>query len=596
MSFALETSNIALARQHALDLERALGQLGRDALGSSLDSTFSTVSGLDSTGLTNGLALRGTEASAHAVLLALSKTLQGTASNLQALSDGASTTDISYAQGFDTVDEGGTGGVDSPFLAEGFSGVESSPLYKQLPVIPIPPSLLGLEAQMVATAIGQAADANSTWGKLIGGLTEATAEIFQVANTVQAAGHGAAVDEAVDSIRSTANTSATFTANASAMRGHVDALWNAKIGMHNYVRQAIDIVAAAGAISPAHASQMDLALRSAYVPMANTALAPAQPIPVTLTSANAPSPGSIVDAGRNAVNVASTVASVIDNVQWPNSARQELVSQLSQHPGEFTTAEQAAELIDTLHPYSGAMIDPGQLGTGTASTGVLTPAPTLGGPGVPVGTAPAGITSPSVTTPGVLGTGVSGAVSGLPSHGTATPGNRAATPLPGSVPVGSGMVGAGAGRGSGGVAPGRTTGPNGADRASRGGASATARGGADSPLRGSAPVAGAPRLNGPDSPGQNGAHQGGRSTGGSAAGASTANSSHGGSAANGRPGMMMGGPMAGAGGRGGKPSAATGAKAVTSQVERAGNLRDLLGERPAVVPGVIGSWVFDQPR
>jgi hypothetical protein len=31
-------------------------------------------------------------------------------------------------------------------------------------------------------------------------------------------------------------------------------------------------------------------------------------------------------------------------------------------------------------------------------------------------------------------------------------------------------------------------------------------------------------------------------------------------------------------------------KAVTTQVERDPNKRDLLGEPPAVVPGVIGNW------
>ncbi|AWB81006.1 hypothetical protein C3B44_00450 [Corynebacterium yudongzhengii] len=36
-------------------------------------------------------------------------------------------------------------------------------------------------------------------------------------------------------------------------------------------------------------------------------------------------------------------------------------------------------------------------------------------------------------------------------------------------------------------------------------------------------------------------------------------------------------------------------RTITSQVEREGNMRDLLGERPPVVPGVIGAWVRE-PR
>ena len=50
---------------------------------------------------------------------------------------------------------------------------------------------------------------------------------------------------------------------------------------------------------------------------------------------------------------------------------------------------------------------------------------------------------------------------------------------------------------------------------------------------------------------------------------------------------MMGG--AGRGGDGEKRI-----KSVTTQVERDPNRRDLLGESPAVVPGVIGDWAREQ--
>ena len=41
----------------------------------------------------------------------------------------------------------------------------------------------------------------------------------------------------------------------------------------------------------------------------------------------------------------------------------------------------------------------------------------------------------------------------------------------------------------------------------------------------------------------------------------------------------------------GKDSEKKRVKSVTTQVERDPNKRDLLGEPPAVVPGVIGDWV-----
>lgn len=71
----------------------------------------------------------------------------------------------------------------------------------------------------------------------------------------------------------------------------------------------------------------------------------------------------------------------------------------------------------------------------------------------------------------------------------------------------------------------------------------------------------------------------------------------GGGQAGGR-GAVAGGPgMYGAGRRGaGVGSGKRGkVQAVTSAVEREGNLKALLGEAPEVVPGVIGAWVR-QPR
>ena len=56
-----------------------------------------------------------------------------------------------------------------------------------------------------------------------------------------------------------------------------------------------------------------------------------------------------------------------------------------------------------------------------------------------------------------------------------------------------------------------------------------------------------------------------------------------------RGAMMMGGaPMAGAAGQQSKQGKV---KSVTSPAEREGNVAALLGERPSVVPGVIGAWV-----
>lgn len=70
--------------------------------------------------------------------------------------------------------------------------------------------------------------------------------------------------------------------------------------------------------------------------------------------------------------------------------------------------------------------------------------------------------------------------------------------------------------------------------------------------------------------------------------AKTARQRAGGNAGRSTGGARAYGPMMG---MRGKDSEKKRVKSVTTQVERDPNKRDLLGEPPAVVPGVIGDWV-----
>ena len=92
----------------------------------------------------------------------------------------------------------------------------------------------------------------------------------------------------------------------------------------------------------------------------------------------------------------------------------------------------------------------------------------------------------------------------------------------------------------------------------------------------------------------NGAGAGMRPGVGSSLGLGTGSSESAAAARGGNAGRSTGGaraygPMMGM--RGGKDSEKKRVKSVTTQVERDPNKRDLLGEPPAVVPGVIGDWV-----
>lgn len=155
--------------------------------------------------------------------------------------------------------------------------------------------------------------------------------------------------------------------------------------------------------------------------------------------------------------------------------------------------------------------------------------------------------------------GSTAGVSGL-SGGSASGAGRGPAGIPGGFGFGSGGgAGGGAGRGGFGVGAGVGTGAGTGAGAGSGAGGGTGRGGAGGFI-GGAPASGA------------GAAHGNQARGGG----------------------FAGGPMAGAaGGRGNNGKQGAKVQAVTSAVERDGNLRALLGDAPLTLPTVIGDNVRD---
>ena len=273
---------------------------------------------------------------------------------------------------------------------------------------------------------------------------------------------------------------------------------------------------------------------------------------------------AFTQAGYADLAHAQTPTEVIEQFGRPNPDMLERIA------AGATQTQAASAAAPSLPPIAGG--GPSFAGTAPAFAGTgagLTGAPTAGG------ATPFGAGTPGAGAPGV------GGVGGFASPFGAGVGAGAA---------GAGALRAGAGAGGGGLDRGAAV-PGSGLRGGRGGG-----------------VGGAGGLGGFGSGGTGGSGSGFGATGGVApgvgspgVGAPSAGATNvvagnpGGAGANGSRGGVVGGPAAGNGGRGRSSGRKGKVQAVTSAVEREGNLKALLGEGPEVVPGVIGSWVR-QPR
>lgn len=263
-------------------------------------------------------------------------------------------------------------------------------------------------------------------------------------------------------------------------------------------------------------------------------------------------------AGYGDLAHAQTPTEVIEQFGRPNPDMLERIA------AGATQTQAASAAAPSLPPIAGggpsfAGTTPAFAGTGTGFTG----APTAGG------ATPFGAGTPGAGAPGVGGVG-----------GFASPFGA------GAAGAGALRAGAGAGAGGGGLdrsaavpgsglRGGRVGGVGGAGGLGGVGSGGTGGSGATGGL---APGVGSPGVGAP-----------------SAGATNVVAGNPGGAGAHGSRGGVVGGPAAGNGGRGRSNGKKGKVQAVTSAVEREGNLKALLGEAPEVVPGVIGSWVR-QPR
>ena len=579
-----------------------IGSQARDAAGeaaqNSLNASFSGVSGLDQLGGNHGGVINGGAGSAITVLQSYAEQVSWLSGALAASYEALTGQNAFVARGMDIADEGGAIGQDGvSFPTRPRPRFES---FTFTPPVVLPASSIGqLSAAFSATKIQDSVMAARMWHQMSADVAGIAAQLQAVASDLGSRNRGDVIEVAIEKVAEVARAGETFAMNSQVMGATVERLSFIKqkgAVTVNLAQAAISTIVDPVARAAAEASFLS-SFPASYTP---TVAAGIPPIRNLMVMDPTPDGGGEVALGGGSVEGTGAKHDA-SGLRAPGAPLESVTSlQRAIGAGEFGTVQSGTNGLASVGANVaelGALIDAAEVGTTAASTGTL-PAPSAlgitGAPSVPASTGAASTLGGAVApmgTPAVGGGGFRasrspgspgspGAIGSLgTTGGVGAPGAFAAPGVLGSpgatsspltagsfnsqTPVAlnqAGTAAAGAGRAplaTGGMAPmGIMPGPA---RSGRAGNAVTGLGG------GGAVSVPAPRA----------------TTGSPAVGAG------GGVGAASRSTMMpmMGAPLAGH-----QQQKATKVRAVTSAVEEEGNVAALLGDRPAVVPGVIGAW------
>lgn len=483
------------------------------------------------------------------------------------------------------------------------------------PVAGRPQSLEALNAQLIATDTASMAGMSMDWADTATTIGEALSFIPAAIGDLQGSAETESIARAIEHLGQVEAAGSQYMDNASALSAHTADL--ATVAEANALQAAAALAVVRGTPNPGVAKALEESFLAAFSPKLTTELVPVTPMFTQLL----PELGAPNGAGTDQSGALAPTAPSFENTPLPKIVQQALSNAGYRDLAYASTPTQVVEQFGRPNPDMLESIAAGATPTQAASAAApamppsLSPVSSAGafgaGAGQPGAGAPLGQMAPvSIGTGGGLpGAGAAGAGSpaavgaaggaGVPATGlpgSASRANGAATNLRGASGAHSGGAGragslSGLGSHAGAGALGGVSGRGGLGGAggSGGGMNALNAGRtASGPLGGFGAGSGAGMglTPGPGA-GLHGGVQGGNTfvSGGQA-----------GSGQSGARGAAVGGPgMYGAGQRGDSKRKRGKVQAVTSAVEREGNLKALLGEAPEVVPGVIGAWVR-QPR
>lgn len=586
---------------------------------SPLDSAFSPVSGIDHVGAIHQRILETDPGSAGNSLRAFSEQLKWLYDSLAREARGFEAQEAANSRAMDIADAGGEIGVESmPIMDQPEPGY--SPFMFTPPVVNVGTSITKLATDLMSTQIWSVSEANARWKSLGSEVREIVSGLEKAAGSLENENDSETTSRAAAKIREVAASGKHFVANAEAMGEKLTGFHSRLMMIQpSAMAMAMDIMKIS---DPAERKIAETAALAKLQPDLQRFAIDAMPNQHALMEQSPASGGGGIDAGLSGVDGDGQKYRT-DSVAWPR-AIQEAIARGDVGPGNFDVAngtvhdlesvgmtpEETAAFQEQLHADGRKALSQLGVGDGMDISGrdVATSGASL--PGTTAPHSQLGSTSMAGGGPGATGMGTGaglGPGTGIASAtGTPTFGGRAGSGNPGALRGGgfNPLTGLGGGALGTGGRPGSGVGGNmgalvnsalglGADgTAARGGAALRGGSGESVGARG---VGGALPRGAGESAGNSSGGNGSRGhlergavreavvRGGGAINSTGAKSG----AARPAAGMRAFAPMMGTRGQGNDKNRV---KAVTTQVERDPNKRDLLGEPPAVVPGVIGNW------
>lgn len=627
--------NVANVGRNINQIERMNQNIARNNMAavSPLTGSFSRVTGIDHVGAVHERVLSSDPGSARNSISSFVKQLEWLSDSLGREARGFQAQEDANSRGMEIADAGGDIGIEAmPIMNQPEPGY--SPFGFSMPVVNVGTDIVKLATDLMSTQIWNVSEANARWSSLASEVDDIVSGLQEAAGSLEGENDSEATSRAAAKIREVAASGSHFVANAKVMGEKLTGFHAKLMGMQpTAMAMAMEVMAIP---EPVEREIAEKAALAALQPDLQRFAVEAMPYQHALMEQSPASGGGGVDAGLSGVD-GDGQRYTTDAVVWPKKIT-EAIARGDLGPGNFDVVNRNVDGLEAvgmspqeindfhqqMHTSGRNALEKLGLGDQVAIGGNEVSTQGASMPGVTasngaMGQVPGGTAHPVAT----------GAHSGaLNNSGAMAPTATVQSPNTGMAPMmaagrpgdaGRGVLGGQSLRGGIGSAAGNVSGNADIARAGRGAQSGQNFGrGAGAPYAGvgSGVRAGHSNAIGGGSGmraglgnalgGGSGVRAGLGSGAGNGAGAGMrpgvggglvsgtgggegAAAARGGNAGRSTGGARAYGPMMGM--RGGKDSEKKRVKSVTTQVERDPNKRDLLGEPPAVVPGVIGDWV-----
>lgn len=586
---------------------------------SPLTGSFSAVTGIDHVGAIHERVLSSDPGSARNSISSFVKQLEWLSDSLGREARGFQTQEDANSRAMEIADAGGDIGIESmPIMNQPEPGY--SPFGFSMPVVNVGTDIVKLATDLMSTQIWNVSEANARWSSLASEVDDIVSGLQEAAGSLEGENDSEATSRAAAKIREVAASGSHFVANAKVMGEKLTGFHAKLMGMQpTAMAMAMEVMAIP---EPVEREIAEKAALAALQPDLQRFAVEAMPYQHALMEQSPASGGGGVDAGLAGVD-GDGQRYTTDAVVWPKKIA-EAIARGDLGPGNFDVVngnvdgleavgmspQEINEFHQQMHTSGRNALEKLGLGDHVAIGGNEVSTQGASMPGVTAPNGAMGQVSSGTAHPVAAGANA-GALHG---GGAMAPGATAQSANTGMAPMmaagrpadaGRGVLGGQSPRGGIGSAAGNVSGGADIARSGRGAQSGLHLGrGAGAPYagvgsgvragHGNALGGGSGVRAGLGSGAGNGAGAGMRpGVGGGlvsgTGGGEGAAAARGGNAGRSTGGARAYGPMMGM--RGGKDSEKKRVKSVTTQVERDPNKRDLLGEPPAVVPGVIGDWV-----